>query len=286
MRPRHAATLLACALLAGCDRPRDIAARPALWRVADDDSTVWLLGTIHVLPREVNWRTPAVERAIAQSDSLLLEIAPPDAARAVALFGAAAAARGLPPILDRVAPARRAALSRAIDAAGGTPAAYDRLKSWAAAVTLTSAVDRARGHIRARGVEAVLADAFTGKPVNGFETLAGQFALFDSLPEAAQRVLLDQAIDNTLNVRSATFDAWAKGDTAALAATLAPGFAAAPVLEQRLVTRRNARWSRWIARRMDAPGRVLVAVGAGHLVGARSVVAMLCARGLRVTRVQ
>lgn len=53
-----------------------------------------------------------------------------------------------------------------------------------------------------------------------------------------------------------------------------------------LLTDRNIRWSRWIARRMRMPGKVLVAVGAGHLAGRESVVAMLRRAGLSVRRVQ
>ena len=61
-------------LLAACDRPRPIQARPALWRVADADTTIWLLGTIHALPPGVAWETPKVTAAITQADTLVQEI--------------------------------------------------------------------------------------------------------------------------------------------------------------------------------------------------------------------
>jgi uncharacterized protein len=50
--------------------------------------------------------------------------------------------------------------------------------------------------------------------------------------------------------------------------------------------RRNAAWAEWVDRRMDQPGTVLVAVGAGHLAGEDSVQRMLADRGLQATRVQ
>ena len=84
----------------------------------------------------------------------------------------------------------------------------------------------------------------------------------------------------------ATMRAWEAGDVRALAASLEPGVGEAPKLHRTLVVERNVRWAGWIARRMRVPGRVLVAVGAGHLVGRDSVVAMLGARGVRVERVQ
>jgi uncharacterized protein YbaP (TraB family) len=53
-----------------------------------------------------------------------------------------------------------------------------------------------------------------------------------------------------------------------------------------LLNRRNANWSRWVRQRMDAPGSVMVAVGAGHLAGPNSLVDMLQRGGLTVRRLQ
>ncbi|MFC3214551.1 TraB/GumN family protein [Novosphingobium panipatense] len=49
--------------------------RPALWKVADDDTTIWLFGTIHVLPEPVAWNQGVVARALATSEELVTEIA-------------------------------------------------------------------------------------------------------------------------------------------------------------------------------------------------------------------
>ena len=48
----------------------------------------------------------------------------------------------------------------------------------------------------------------------------------------------------------------------------------------------SARWAEWIEKRMDQPGTVFIAVGAGHLAGKDSVETMLEAKGLEVDRVQ
>ena len=57
-------------------------------------------------------------------------------------------------------------------------------------------------------------------------------------------------------------------------------------LMERLLWQRNRAWADWMAKRLDTPGTVFVAVGAGHLAGPRSVQADLAAKGLRVRRVQ
>jgi uncharacterized protein YbaP (TraB family) len=264
--------LAAALLLASCG-PRETVATPALWRLSDGDTEIWLLGTIHALPADVRWETPAVAAAIAQADTLVTEIPAADAAT----VERAAQATNLPPLAARVTPEQRAAV-----ATYGTR--LDGLKTWAAAVAIAAGAMQQAGASAENGVEAALAARFAGRRHLALETQAAQLAMFDSLPEAAQRVLLARALGDP-DGYAKTLAAWSAGDTRALVASVEPAFRGAPVLQDVLVTRRNARWSGWIARRMARPGRVLVAVGAGHLVGADSVVAMLGKRGFNVVRV-
>ena len=49
------------------------AVRPAMWRVADADTTVYLFGTIHLLPENYRWRTSRFDQAVAGSQSLIVE---------------------------------------------------------------------------------------------------------------------------------------------------------------------------------------------------------------------
>lgn len=283
--------VVALALVAAaCTRPPAIEARPALWRASDGDTTIWLLGSIHALPPGTHWQTPAIDRAVAAADTLILEVppAPPDAARQA--FMQAATRPGLAPLLERVDVRQRALLDRAVAAAGGTTAAFDRLTTWGAALAITAAASGDAGADGAEGVEAVLARRFAadGKPVGALETRSGQFALFDRLPEASQRALLMQAAADSAHPRDgyrALLSAWAAGDAAGLARTLDP-LLADRAIRRALVTERNRRWAGAIVRRLARPGTMLIAVGAGHLVGPESVPALLRSRGVRVDRVE
>jgi len=60
---------------------------------------------------------------------------------------------------------------------------------------------------------------------------------------------------------------------------------ATPELAQVLLFQRNASWAQWIKTRMERPGTVFIAVGAGHLAGRNSVQDQLKALGLLSTRV-
>ena len=281
---------VALALLpAACSRPRPaIEARPALWRVADADTTIWLLGSIHALPPEVRWQTPAVEQAIAKADTLVLEVIPADPGDARAEFLAVAKRDGLPPLRERVAVADRGVLERGMAVAGQSPGSLDGFKTWAAALTISAGAGHASDASAADGVEAVLAQRFAGKAIGALETPAGQFATFDRLPQGSQQALLMQAASDAVDPSTGyamLLDAWTHGNETTLATSVASS-RANPAIARTLVTDRNARWASVIVRRLDRPGHVLVAVGAGHLVGAESVVAMLRARGLPVERIE
>lgn len=284
--------VLALLLVPGCAPDREaIEARPAMWAVRDADTEIILLGTIHMLPDGVDWRRGAVAGAIDRADTLVLEVADiTDAQGQAARFLAAGRARGLPAIADRV-PEQRSELARIAGDTGPALATLDGMKTWAAALALGGGLLRDVGAKRENGVDAVLAREFSaaGKPVAGLETADQQFALFDGLAEADQRTLLTITIAEGKDPQrqfGRLLAAWSKGDTDAIAARFNGHLRLATPLANTLIDRRNTAWADWIARRMDTPGRVLVAVGAGHLAGAGSVQERLQAKGLAVARVQ
>jgi uncharacterized protein YbaP (TraB family) len=268
-------------------------AHPALWEVSDQDTTIYLFGTIHLLPDNYTWRTPAIDKAIASSGSLYVEtiVDPKNPQPLIMAMRTLGYSNGLPPLADRIDPAKRPLLEAAI-AKSGVPRAYlDKMETWAAAFTLLGVQYKSIGLDGENGPEQTLRDAFgaAGKPVGQLETNAQQLGFFDVLPETAQRALLEGAIEPA---KSATVDfsamlrGWADGDVETIARTFNHDLADTPALRVTLLDRRNANWSRWIEQRMAQPGVVFVAVGAGHLAGSDSVQAMLQREGYRVTRIQ
>ena len=293
---RRGLAVLGLAALTGCAttaQPASAAARPALWQVADKDTTVYLFGTIHLLPNNYPWRTTAFDKAVAGSQGLIVETIV-DNKNPQALAGELARLgfrEGLPPLATRVAPEKRALLEAAIAKTGIPRSAYDRMETWAAAFMLLGIQFKDLGLTGDAGVETVLRSSFAqaGKPVGQLETNSEQLSMFDTLPESAQRSLLEGAIDSPAAMNTQfqrMINAWTRGDVAAIAASFNEDLSGSPELREALLRRRNVNWTRWIERRLATPGSVLVAVGAGHLAGGDSVVAMLQKDGYRVRRVQ
>jgi len=160
-----------------------------------------------------------------------------------------------------------------------------------AAMSLSAVSYRSMGLETALGVEQRLSGDYQAKArtISGLETVEEQLGFFDQLSETAQRGLLESALDDPAEAKAqfqAMLATWSSGDVEGIARTFDTEMKETPELREVLLRRRNARWAQWLDDRMDRPGTVLVAVGAGHLAGADSVQEMLKARGLVARRVQ
>jgi uncharacterized protein len=287
--------LLAVASLAACGGTEAKApspAHPALWKVADADTTIYLFGTIHLLPKGLKWTTPAMSKAMTASQGLVLEVAlDKDPAKLGAVMMKLAKSPNLSPILDRVEPAKRAALQKVIADSGLSLTYLDGLETWAAALAIASASNAKLNLSYEEGAETQLTNAFEkmGKPVGGLETAEQQLGYFDTLPEVAQRTFLTSIADDTADAGkefNAMIAAWKAGNVRQIAVTFDDEMKLSPDLAEVLLHRRNNNWAGWISERMKKPGTVFVAVGAGHLAGKGSLEELVAMRGFKVSRVQ
>jgi hypothetical protein len=263
---------------------------PAMWVIRDADTTIHLFGTVHVLPKGVDWFRPHVVAALDASDTLILEAKIPDDPMAMLGLTLRMARRAqLWPVAERVPEDRRAVLAAAIERLN--PGPLDQFDTWYVALTLANLESRAAGFDTATGVEAVLTERARIKKlrIEALETPEQQLTYFDALAEADQQLLLASTLDGLASTRAdtdATVADWLKGDKDALAERINREFEGSPMLKQMLLGDRNARWAEFLAQRMATPGKVFVAVGAGHLAGPNSLIADLERYGLVVTRVR
>lgn len=265
-------------------------AYPALWKVADEDTTIYLFGTVHILPKGVDWYGGPVSRAFEQSRELVTEIAETKPQEINAIIDGRArlpkgqTLRGLLSAEERAAYEARLASLR-------LPAnAFDVYEPWYASILLSSLPLAAKGYDGANGVEVAL-DARAralGHPRRALETAEYQIGLFDSLPLEMQRRYLTEVVEH-LPRASADIDAmiaaWERGDAERLAELMNAEEDDEALMELLLISRNRA-WAGWIKQRMDKPGTVFVAVGAGHLAGPGSVQDQLARHGISSQRVQ
>ncbi|WP_448663592.1 TraB/GumN family protein [Sphingomonas sp. CJ20] len=280
-------------VLGGCKAQQQpgTEAHPALWVVRDADTTIYLFGTVHMLRPDVRWFDDGVRKAFDDSGELVLELVMPTPEAMQALVNELGTTASGPTLPEQLPPAAAGKLRAALPDLGMAPDALDHAEPWLAATLLSSMPLRKLGYDDKDGAERVLSDAATRahKPVIGLETARQQLGYFDALPLPAQRALLVDTLDQ-LPKAGAQIDAmvaaWSRGDADALARLMNEDLAGAPELAQALLINRNRNWAEWIRRRMDRPGTVFVAVGAGHLAGSASVQTELAKRGLKAERMQ
>ena len=288
---RIAATLFVCIVAACSPVPETTIAKPAMWLVEDDDTKLYLLGTMHALPAGTDWDKGEVAKAIAESGELILELSPEQLAEAGSEFQRLAP-RHAPLAIDKRLPSTALAAYRAFEASGsGKSFGGDALDDWALMVVMGQRAAQNARLSPADGVETGLTVRFraAGKPIAGLETAHEQLMLFETLDPATQRTMLTNAAAGAggavADVKALT-TAWSQGDVTRLEAMINEDIDAVPAARAAIITERNRRWAHWAKARMDRPGTVLIAVGTGHLVGADGVPRMLEAEGLRVKRVQ
>ena len=149
---------------------------------------------------------------------------------------------------------------------------------------------RSKGMSTAQGADSILREAAeeVGKPVGGLESFEFQLDMFAKLPGAKlpsnpqQAAQAKAALSTVLDKLQA---AWNRGDIDSFQPMLDQMRTKSPQTYKTLFNDRNGRWATWIARRLQQPGVVFVAVGAGHLAGQDSVQNKLAALHVRSQRI-
>jgi uncharacterized protein len=245
--------------------PSAPAAAPAMFVVRDVDTTVYIFGTFHALDGQAQWFNDHVREAFDRSNELVLETVIPEHPQPVAF-------------------------NRAFRPPSVTPSA-----SFLATTRMAITAGRSQGMQVDNGADMVLrhvAEA-QGKPVEGLETFEFQLDMFNRMPSAAPAPRMNpagqpQAASPMASLSKAMADmqsAWKRGDQSVFVRMLDQLKSASPDSYRMMFTERNTRWADWIRARMQTPGTVFVAVGAGHLAGQDSLLVRLAERGIASHRV-
>lgn len=287
-----AAALLVSAAPALLAAPALPDAEPAMWVVRDADTTIYLFGTFHALDGKRDWFNDEVKQAFDASQDVVLEIITPDdptALRATMMQRAMDTSGRT--LTSKLSPDGRVRLAALLKTHSLPPTALDKFKPFFASLTVATLQFGKMGMGAEHGAEAVIKKAVAGttKKLGAVETVNEQLGLLDSLSEPEQLKMLESALKQEGSMATeiqAMLTAWNNGDAVTVAKMIQQSDDESPAFFKLMFTDRNARWVKWVDRRLEEPGTVFMAVGAGHLAGDRSVIAMLKKEGHKVTRVQ
>jgi uncharacterized protein len=265
-------------------------AEPAMWVIRDSDSTIYLIGTLHILKHDTEWNAEKVKKTVKESTELWLEVADFDNQNAmvglVSKLGMDAEHR----LSSKLNDEQKQKLAKIAGAFGMPSATLEPMRPWMAAVLLAEMQLLKAGYDPKAGVETALkAQAVAeGDKVRGFETAEEQLHMLADMPEADQIAFLVTMLDDLekgMDLVEQLARAWIAGDTGTIARLSDDDMKKeAPNVYRKLIVERNIAWSEKIAAMLKGSGVQQIAVGAAHLAGPDSVQAQLAKRGIKVER--
>ena len=294
---------LAMLAVAAVPAPTKAPPVPLLWKVSDNDNSVYLLGSFHMLRADDYPLSADVDKAFADAEALVFELPPEEMGSpelGKAMIAAAVRTDGktldddLPPDVeahyDAWLLANEAAIGKAI---GGNAQVLQMFEPWFVGLMITIVEAQKQGMESKLGLDMHLANAAkdAGKPARGLESGREQLAFFDGMSTVEQVQMLDEsttgAADGKQELES-LHRKWRAGDADALWKEMALETRRKyPALYRRINTDRNDAWVPKVQAMLARPGGddTLVVVGALHLLGGDGVVEKLRRKGYRVERV-
>ena len=274
---------------------------PAIWKLADEDTTIYLFGTIHLLPEGFRWRSAEFDRILAEVDTLVLESSEEDALASLDAYAPKmqSVQAGRAPTSQRLPPALRGAWRQMIESSGRVFDVVDTMPLPLAMLGLDGGGSRSGPSRQDLGVESVLSAEFAedGRPIESIESHGGVMLSLMRIDDTPILAELSAELEGWRGQQRFAAQyapagpdwsmehAWARGE-------IGPDFdlglgngKVGAAFQRVLLARRNEAWSHWLKARLERPGTILVAVGAGHFEGRRSVHYFLDQRGLSAERI-
>lgn len=270
------------------------APNPALWKISDEDSNIYLFGTIHILNPDLEWRNRKIDTAFSASKTVVFE-APADTsdpAKMQALVARYGVNTDGSTLSEKISADSYQLLDSTLQRFGMPPGAvanFEPLRPWLVGLTVTALHVQAQGGDPNAGVEKVLgaAAAANNMAVAYLETDEQQMQIFSGLSKEAERFFLEDGlkqIQGNPEMLDEMVFLWQAGNIAALEEMLIAPLNEQPELYEAMLTKRNKDWANQIEQMLAGSGDIFIAVGAAHLVGDDSVQDLLEEKGITAVR--
>jgi len=275
--------------LAGCSSLGSFSkSKSALWRIRGEHNVVYLLGSVHILPKSVYPLHPALERAFADSQQVAFEV---DIGRATGgqvrhAFGEIGTYPRGDDLSHHVSPLTLQIVKLACAQLGVSYEKAKRFKPSLLAELLTLRYTELAGFREDLGVDNYFyqrAKALN-KPIFGLETVSDQAnVLLQNEKKGEQHLLFTiGSLPEYKIALTEMVEAWRNGQVDVLDRFLNQDESNDPEMFYRMFAKRNARWLPQIERLTHENFNCLVIVGAGHLVGNHGLIETLRHRGYRI----
>jgi len=263
-----------------------------MWKVeGPGGSSAYLLGSLHVLTAEFYPLSATINKAFAESKTLVEEVDLDEMNDPMVMMAALSKAMlSDGRTLDQViAPEVYAEVKKRAEAAGLPMMAIQRMKPWLVAITMMAPTLQAAGFKPELGIDKHFFDRAkdSGMKRQGLETMAFQLEQLDSMPAKLQEDLLKTTMEDLDKEVAGVKDmaqAWSFGNVAAMEKMTLAEMKEAPELYQRMLVQRNLNWIPHVEACIKQNSSCFIVVGAAHLVGPDGLPTLLEKKGYKVTQ--
>lgn len=257
-----------------------------LWSLNGEHNTVYLLGSMHMLPKKAYPMPPGMESAWRDSQTVVFETdidAVIDPALQMRLLQMGTLPEG-ETLSGKLGKASWQRVSTHAQDAGLPGVVIDRFQPWFAANVIVLQQLQRFGYDRIAGLDLHYwkRSRQAGKRLQWLEPLDDQVDIFAGITEEESRTFLELAMDDIEALQQdpeLIYRQWKQGDLSELAGDLALMKQHMPGLHARIHTERNLHWLPQIEGYLQANQNILIVVGAMHLLGADGLIELLRERG-------
>lgn len=263
----------------------------SLWEVESEHTTVYLLGSIHVLSEEDHPLPQSMEDAFNDAEAVVFELdidsMGTDETQNI-IMSKALCSQGETLQTMLSADTYDLVKTELNELAPGMISQLNFFEPWFVALAIDELKREELGFESEYSVDTYFFEKVkdSGKETIAFETVEFQIDLFDQLSAAHQEeLLLDtmRELDTIESELTDLVDAWRDGDTSTLEGIVTEGSKDYPNVYANFVTDRNLTWLAQIEEFLDdGEKQYLIVVGAGHMVGPDGLVSLLQDKGYSV----
>lgn len=271
----------------------EINAKPAVWLVEQEDAKLYMLGSVHLLPDNVNWYEGLVEQVVSQGDEVVFEVhlTPQKEAQSVQIVMENGLFTNGDTLKNHLNDDDYNNLVSTSQSLGLSAATISTFKPWYASLLLSVSAITQQGWDPESGVDKYIEDIASraGIEISELESVQSQMATLYDHPLDVQTAMLKDTLVQLKDIRAITLemvDAWASGDLERMNAAFLEPMKEQEELYAKLVVQRNRNWIPVIEGLLKKDQTTLVVAGVAHFIGDDGVVGMLENKGYKLKRVQ
>ncbi len=275
------------------DRAANDTGKHFLWKALSGETTVYLLGSVHVGSSDMYPLAPVITNAFDSTDTLVVEVDTNDVQMvdaATKMFESSQYNDGTT-LQEHISPETWELLAKTLKRRNLDIEGLKAQKPWVITLMLTGLAIQESGFSAKLGVDHYFLTGTRGKKdIVELETADFQLNLLKNFSEVDQEKMLAQTLkdfDKGPQIFRNMLSAWQAGDTDKLHKLATQGADSDPLYKNiydELFTKRNHSMTEKIDQLAQPGGQYFVIVGSGHMTGPEGIVELLKNKGYEVTQ--